>query len=68
VSNHVVLGDDEESLKEAIPPIMLQMANIIVRIILSAQIARTSSNSIYRAYQNPNPQSPIASVVDYPTV
>jgi len=30
VSNHVVLGDDGESLQEAIPPIMLQTANIIV--------------------------------------
>ena len=30
VSNHVVLGDDEERLKEAIPPIILRMANIIV--------------------------------------
>jgi hypothetical protein len=30
VSNHVVLGDDEESLKEAVPPIMLRTASIIV--------------------------------------
>jgi hypothetical protein len=30
VSNHAVLGDDEESLKEAIPPIILRTASIIV--------------------------------------